>query len=519
MADKLDPHHLVALMSYIFRGKHDGSSRSLDRTSVNPEYGVTNKRETSIRAFPILDAIASISVSQERPQVVAVAFQLNSKEREIRLTIAENRDVEPRLVNHLDSVWRKLQALSNEFAANGGSDKNEEGSPDIPEDKGLPLRVNIFREIYQFSLEKQMKRERKWWSGLLNFMKVLNKCRRGSLQGVESDLYDIVTGLSFALELVCKLHHDPKQGLTDDEWNLVYEDSIWASEKAGLVLADRNHFGCEKLAQELNDSPSSSPGDAFQLRRAIEKLTSLTRHIECLISFANSPRLRPALQYQMSISTVPGQTRTVELPGSQAQWEPFLEVAAAKILPFQERYAKKLAEHFKENIRVCSAHCECALIQYLTTRHGDSWDNVPAFSYIGVSKLSCSACRIWIKAFNEVGQRRFYTRGSHRKWYWPWGMPTAEESLGEVMAGESSGEFAPQKSLGETMAGKISLEYIKYLEEQKLYRSDSDSSDASLSGGKRHLSNDQMESVRSRVDAVKQESEGTIAQHLDSLPA
>ncbi|RPA89588.1 hypothetical protein L873DRAFT_1822582 [Choiromyces venosus 120613-1] len=510
MADKLDPHHLVALMNYAFRGKQDSSSSSLDFTSINPGYGITNKHETSIRTFPILDAIASISI-------VAVALQLNSKERDIRLTIAENRDVEPRLVNHLDSVWRKLQALSYEFAAKGGSDKNEEGSPDIPRGVARPLRVEIFSEIYQFSLEKQMKRVRKWWDRLLDFTKVLAERRGEALQGVESDLYDVVTGLFSVFQLVDRLHRDPMRGLTDDEWKVIYDYSMWASEKAGIVLADRNHFGCEILVQELNDSPSSSPKDAFRLGRAVEKLTSLTRHIECLFSFANSPRLRPALQYQMSISTVPGQTRTVELPGSQEQWEPFLEVAAAKILPWQQDYAGKLAENFQKNIRVCPVHCECALIQYLTTRHGDSWDNVPAFIYIGVSKLSCSACRVWIEAFNEVGQLKFYTRGSHGKWYWPWGMPTAEESLGEVMAGESSGEVAPQKSLGETMAGKISLEYTKCLEERELYRSDSDSTYASLSGGKRHLSDDRMESIRSTLDEAKQKSGGTMAQHLHSI--
>ncbi|KAG0634242.1 hypothetical protein HOY80DRAFT_1099887 [Tuber brumale] len=138
------------------------------------------------------------------------------------------------------------------------------------------------------------------------------------------------------------------------------------------------------------------------------------------------------------------------------------------------------------------------------TRHGDSWDNVPPFSYIGLSKLSCGACRLWLEAFNKVGQWTFYTRGSHGKWYWPWGMPTAEESLGEVTARESSGEVSWEKSLRETMAGKISREYIKYLKERELYRSGSDSSSASLRGGKQQLSNTHMKSIRSTLAAVKQ---------------
>ena len=240
------------------------------------------------------------------------------------------------------------------------------------------------------------------------------------------------------------------------------------------------------------DSSSSRPVGDFQLRRALEKLTSLTRHIGCLFSFAYSPRLRYAFKYHMSTATVPEQTRTIALPESQEQWERFLEVAAAKKLHWQEGEAMELAKRFSENIRVCSPHCECALTQYLTTRHGDSWDNVPAFSYIGVSKLSCSACQVWLEAFNEVGPQKFYTGGTHGKWSWPWGMPTAEESLVGVLAGES---------LGETLAGKISREYIGYLREKNLDGSGSDSTFASLSGRKRCISNDAMESIRLELAA------------------
>ena len=255
------------------------------------------------------------------------------------------------------------------------------------------------------------------------------------------------------------------------------------------------------------DSPSSRPVADFQLRRAIEKLTSLTRHIGCLFSFANSPRLRYALKYHMSTATVPEQTRTIAVPKSQEQWERFLEVAAAKKLRWQKGEAMKLTKRFRENIRVCSPHCECVLTQYLTTRHGDSWDNVPAFSYIGVSKLSCSACQVWLEAFNEVSLRKFYTGGSHRKWSWPWGMPTAEESLGKVMDGES---------LGETLAGKISREYIGYLEEKDLYRPGPDRTFPSLSGIVHHLSDDDIESMLSEFAVKLQEAGGTIGWHLAS---
>ncbi|CUS15716.1 unnamed protein product [Tuber aestivum] len=547
MVDKLDPHCLVALMSHAFKGNQDGRSRSIDPISVNPEYGITNSRETSERTFPILDAIASISVSQERSQVVAVGLKLNAKEQEIRLIIAENNDVEPRLVAHIQYLWSLLQALSDECAANrGGLDRDEDGSPDIPEDVALLLRIKIFREIYQFSLQKEMKRVSKWWDPLLNFVKELVKRRGDALQGFESDLFDVLAALNCVRDLIHRLHPIPAQGLTDDEWERVYNYSMWANEKVGLVLADRNSFGCEILAAELNDymqgyrdnrqtpsssflipetserelyedSPSSSRKEAFRLRRALEKLTSLTRHIECLITFANSPRLRPALQYDMSICTVPGEARTVQLPGSQQQWKEFMEIAAGKVLPWQEDVAATLAHSFNERVCVCRAHCECTLVQYLATSHGESWDHVPAFTYIGVSKLSCSACSTWLDAFNDMGQRRFHTRGSHRKWYWPWGMPKEEEPLEEVIAPECSREVGPDKLFRVTLARKISRQYVEHLKEQRVYRSGSDSTTASLSRGKRHLSNAQIESVRSRLAAVTKKFRGTIGRHLDSM--
>ena len=237
------------------------------------------------------------------------------------------------------------------------------------------------------------------------------------------------------------------------------------------------------------------PELAFRLRHALEKLTSLTRHVECLISFANSPRYRPTLQYNMHIDTVQGHISSVQLPTSKTGWVSFLKVAAGKLLLSQEEDAQQLVEKFSApgGRYWCPAHCECALIQYLATKHGDSWDHVPAFSYIGVSKLSCGACRIWLEAFNEVSPQKFYTGGSQGKWYWPWAMP--------VVGG---------RSLREAMAGNISCQYIRFLEASGRYRSGTDSTDASLSGGN-DLSDSEMEFIHSMHPPEGQASEASMA--------
>ncbi|KAG0126361.1 hypothetical protein HOY82DRAFT_628380, partial [Tuber indicum] len=149
--------------------------------------------------------------------------------------------------------------------------------------------------------------------------------------------------------------------------------------------------------------------------------------------------------------------------------------------------AVKLSQRFRFENYECPVHCECALIQYLQVNQHNEWDNISAFSYIGVSKLRCSACRTWIEAFNKQGGPQFYTRGSHGKWYWPWGLPR-EESLEEV-----------GQSLGGKMALKVFKEYLTQMGLPKPRgRKPSDSSGVSESGAEDSLADD--EAARGAAD-------------------
>jgi hypothetical protein len=66
-------------------------------------------------------------------------------------------------------------------------------------------------------------------------------------------------------------------------------------------------------------------------------------------------------------------------------------------------------------------HCECALIYHLNKPA----TNIPPVGYLGVSKLSCSACKIFIDVWNQNNTRgrKFLTRGCHGKYYFPWALP------------------------------------------------------------------------------------------------
>ena len=295
MADQLDPHHLVALMCYEFRGKQDGSDRRLNPPS-DLTSGIVNHHGTNVRTRPVMDALAHISVSQPDFQVVAIALQLKHGTKEIRLTIAENQDVGDTLVNHLYNIWGKLQALSDEYAGQRAEGQRAEAwdenrgteeldgdpipSPPIPLGVGQPLKLEIFREVYQYCLKKHMKRVKKWYGGLSDFTKELDKHHTSvDLRGLEQNLSEAVIALVLALELVFKLF---RRDLTNDEWEEVYWQSMLANKSAELVLADRHGLGCEKLARELKGMPPLLPISftvlTFNLTSLLYQATILETH-------------------------------------------------------------------------------------------------------------------------------------------------------------------------------------------------------------------------------------------------
>lgn len=157
-------------------------------------------------------------------------------------------------------------------------------------------------------------------------------------------------------------------------------------------------------------------------------------HIETLLKLAYSPRFRSTLEYRINITSVPNENRMVQLPASEEQWRLFLKTACQQSYDWHEAEALKLSQRFGTGKYSCTVHCQCKLIQHLQIKRQDQWDKVPPFSYIGMSKLTCAACNIWIKAFNKQGGRQFYSRGSGSKWAWPWGMPSMGSDFDKLIA-------------------------------------------------------------------------------------
>ena len=93
-------------------------------------------------------------------------------------------------------------------------------------------------------------------------------------------------------------------------------------------------------------------------------------------------------------------------PSSNQDWLELLATIYKRQVVERERgqkaqsLEKTIAKRATEYGRAAIVHCECAKVTYLHTPCSS-----PAFTYIGVSELSCQPCYNWIRAFNQKNRQ------------------------------------------------------------------------------------------------------------------
>lgn len=482
-----DLHVLIAFASKMI-GKKLATPNEVRRNGLFvPKYGILpeDNEATNKRTLPILDAIASLCIFQEYRQVVAVALQMNRDEETITLTVAENRPdrVEPRVVAQINSIWEILRTLSDEYwrlrSLSPTMQDPEQWGDRSPEPPIAPElsegRLNLVRLVYTFCWKKMSVRVTKWWPHLdalsMKITSYLYIDGHEDPSGLMKKFLGAVVMFRTAFPII---KDRPDEFFPTDLWGVFSDRMDTAVQKTVEILHDeedceawgkffKREFDRVSVLGTMHANVCPDPNYDIPVRRALEKLTSLHRYIEVLVRFANSPRLRPALTFKMSVSPVtPPARRQVTLPSSIDEWQSTLDyVCAGRELAtadWTRKRAADLAGHYDESY-LCLTHCECSLIAHLEAAH----TKAPAFSYIGVSKLSCRACMLWIAAFNRRAGRQYFTRGTHGKWYWPWAAP----------AGLADYEAA-------VMAKAVRAECIRFIKASGHFRAGSDSTDASV---------------------------------------
>ena len=134
---------------------------------------------------------------------------------------------------------------------------------------------------------------------------------------------------------------------------------------------------------------------ALRLHRAIEKLVSFHNHVLALIRFAYSKRMRSTF-FSSEIQVVSAMKKRPTLltwPSTEQAWRDLLldiygkQEVESENKPEVEISEREVAKKASELGVADKTLCECAVIAHLY-----QYTTVPAFSYVGVSRLACKPC-------------------------------------------------------------------------------------------------------------------------------
>lgn len=333
-------------------------------------------------------------------------------------------------MDYIESVWLKLQELSDAYARGRQEGPHPDqwsyyflDSPKVPvvpasaAKDAVPIIEALVEQIYGYTFQKFTRRIDKWWKPLKSFRDRFEQSTCRSDPGLAKEFLRMM--LSFENGLA---------SLHSKDWAGVVQLMDYSVKKGEAILESKasceywtmvlEHLQSQDCHTQAPSSTDVKEVERFDLYRAIEKLTSHHRYVRELIRFAHSPRLRQVLLLNMSVVAVPlaNLNNPTVLPRSLQEWKTVLGPMLNNndLFTINQRYSK-----YRSTARI---HCECSLVTFLEMSEGAL--KVPAFGYIGVSKLSCKPCQIWLECFNDRGGRQYYTRGTHGKWYYPWTAPT-----------------------------------------------------------------------------------------------
>lgn len=397
--------------------------------------------EPQSRFAPVLDALASLAVSDAKSQVVAMAATIKGKD--ITLTVSENTEVKPALRSYIQNLLARLVEISK-----------------AGEDKRPGLQLDFYKTTYSHSIQKLLKRFTKhsWledfesafageahddaWnckyviSALLTLKWALKDMRPGGKNQVtDNQLEKIMIMISGVIPCVDYLHNMPTLCV---DWADAVKSTIPHHPTPAPFYCDSLTPVIESASVEKKKDNGTVEHRPVPLLRAIEKLMSHNRHVLRLFDYAASPEGSTDLVL-MTVECRPvGTSIEVDVPRMESVKDiirPYLPVGVVledEIIAIKTNMWSQI--HINPNIDKTQhlkaiVHCECGLIAYLNEQK--HLQGQRPLTYIGVSKLSCAACYAWIRAFNATHTNEYHTQGSHGRWYANWAMPPAPMNMGE----------------------------------------------------------------------------------------
>ena len=401
------------------------------------------------RTCAVLDALAALCVSAPKSEVIAIGFSYQKPKAEL-IIAANNGPPTASTFNHLRFIWESLRDISVRKLP-GKQSLDVDPRVDSPQfdmtlSYGDITFHKLFIQVYKHSFKLARKRHSKYWPILQKFHLKFEMVHSGQavVEWEYEELFEKFDNLTAALSVMQRNLHalQNKAWVADTKeidqfiqgWFYIYrlgrevlEHRLACETWALAVEASDNFHGYSTRGQLTNDVESNTP---CRLRRALEKLCTFHFHLGTLLRFAFSARMR----YMFSESTLTLTPVKLYSPAYKQSWpstEKDWRMLLRDIYENQEIDVVVSTENKAKEQRMLrnalaqgrqGKHCECLLIADFLSR-----DSSKLLAYIGLSNLSCKACLLWMEVVGEVTKRKFFTKGSHDKWYPGWSRPASED--------------------------------------------------------------------------------------------
>lgn len=398
-----------------------------------------------------LAGVSSCESGAGKWRVIATALLRTNKGLE--LYVAENTVSTNRLYNvpkHFEAIWTILRDLSlTNFDPTSLSPPAQ-----VPE-----LLTKLLVRYLAFSLPRLRFRFMKYADKFLAVVSSHVETLAGAADAVArarfTDIRDCFTRLK---TLLSSLQLGDRFSSDDDEFDMT---KLLPKDRAALLelwhelkrLRELTNFGatmgpdqlfndCESLFISLikKNSTTTAP-----MARYVKKILSYVAVYNDLVLFAQSNEMRtyrtlPMVVRSMTVGCPLSSTFEFDLHNAamtemlDKQFGPVQSAALRSHSAFVDRLKEivdrlwnrdksrriKFAEHQYGILSPTLVHCECALARELDDRCVEDGSNI-AVRHIGVSKLSCLPCKVYIAVLG-----RFQTRGSHGAVDIPWSTPSGK---------------------------------------------------------------------------------------------
>ncbi|KAL5492631.1 hypothetical protein ACEPAI_4078 [Sanghuangporus weigelae] len=372
------------------------------------------------RIMSLLDAFASLLVSQREKEIVSVAVSKVSEQHYIFWVSAsspENRLQDAKA--HMEELWKLLRDLRTKVPV---IIRKRGKTPDETE-VTVDEQWDIYHSCYTFSRERLKK----------HFDKARERGMCIALQNLRDDAATYKLSdrrLAFVQSLIdlFRLYELYEQGDPNPEVQRKNAYTmIRQCEYVNIAKSKLEGKSVKWLDTLLPQCYDYAKSDGTTFERKLDKMLSLDSAIEHLLLLPESG----SMGHVLDSTTI--QVRTVNPSFAILHYDfaedKLIQDAMSEDLPmpyddfiFKLQDLRTPSGHpviRKEHVTF-PVHAECALLAHIDSL------STRTFNYFGVSKLCCVGCWLYFEAYRKIEAKstppRYYVRGTHSRQY-PWVAP------------------------------------------------------------------------------------------------